>query len=83
MGGTLQRPILLPNPASDIEFVDFMRSCATDVDGPDELQRRLRQAYPDAVVRPRLIEGEQFLVWYIYREGRWQEDGRDERSDPG
>jgi hypothetical protein len=76
----VQRPILLANPASDTEFVEFMRSCAADVDGPEALQMRLRERYPKAVVRPRLIEGEQFPVWYIYREGRWEKGGRDERS---
>ena len=79
----MQKPIMLPNPVSDREFVAFMRACAADAERPEDLQERLRQKYPAAVVRPRLIEGEQHPMWYIYRDGRWQrqEGGRDEGSD--
>ena len=40
---------------------------------PAELQLRLRETYPLAVVRPRVISSEPSL-WYVYRDGRWNPD---------
>ena len=70
----MERPILLPNPVSDTEFVDFMRTCAVGADTPEDLQQRLRANYPKAVVRLRVIVGEQHVTWYVYRDGRWVPD---------
>lgn len=81
----MQRPILLPNPVGDRGFVDYVTEVASDVDAPEELQKRLRVKYPAAIVRLRDIDGEQGVTWYVYRDGRWvtgpgqQEGGRDER----
>jgi hypothetical protein len=41
---------------------------------PIELQSRLRQTYPLALVRPRLISSEPTTLWYVYRDGRWNPD---------
>lgn len=70
----MQRPILLPNPVADSEFVEFMHACAEEADTPERLEERLRTNYPAAVVRLRLIVGEQDVVWYVYRDGRWVPD---------
>ena len=41
---------------------------------PAELQARLRETYPLAVVRPRVISSEPTSLWYVYRDGRWNPD---------
>lgn len=38
---------------------------------PHAMQRRLRAAYPAAVVRPRELSSEAAVIWYVYRDGRW------------
>jgi hypothetical protein len=40
-----------------------------------ELERRLRTSYPSAVVRPRDLANEPFVVWYVYRDGHWVPSG--------
>jgi len=35
------------------------------------LQRRLRDRFPRAIVRPRELAGERLEIWYVYRDGRW------------
>ena len=71
MGGTL-----FLNPTDDEQFVgrvnDLMAAGATD---PDDLERRLRAWYPDAVVRPRDLANERSNVWYVYRDGHWVPTG--------
>lgn len=42
----------------------------------EDLEAILRTRYPDAVVRPRELEAEETVVWYVYRDGHWI------RSDP-
>ena len=67
-----QPPTLITNPATDGAFVTFAeRLVATGVDDPGELQSRLRERYPQAVVRPRELSSERRVVWYVYRDGRW------------
>jgi len=38
---------------------------------PAILQVRLRERYPNAVVRPRELSSESAVVWYVYRDGNW------------
>jgi hypothetical protein len=59
------------NPRSDQEFVSFVAVAAESATTPRRLEEALRERYPLAVVRPRLLEGEQLTVWYAYRDGRW------------
>jgi len=40
-----------------------------------ELELRLRRSYPDAVVRPRDLSNEPYVVWYVYRDGHWVASG--------
>jgi hypothetical protein len=65
-------PLLIINPAGDRAFV---LACHDAMDPPlpqpDELEARLRQGYPYAVVRPRSLAGERLDVWYVYRDGHW------------
>lgn len=69
---TPQEPMLVINPVADAAFV---LACAAAMrahpDRPDELQAKLRAAYPSAVVRPRSLSGEVATIWYVYRDGRW------------
>jgi hypothetical protein len=63
---------LVVNPRDDTPFVALAeRLVADDVRSPDQLQARLRQEYPEAVVRARELDGEAFTIWYVYRDGHW------------
>jgi hypothetical protein len=67
-----QLPTLITNPATDGAFVTVAEGLvAGGVDDPGELQRRLRERYPQAVVRPRELSSERRVVWYVYRDGHW------------
>jgi len=59
------------NPRDDTDFVALVDELAADVDTPTELEQRLQGTYPDAVVRPRGLSGENVEVWYVYRDGSW------------
>jgi len=65
-------PALHLNPSDDQEFVaDVARMLATGVCDAAEFQVHLRARYPDALVRPRDLAHEPFVLWYVYRDGRW------------
>ena len=65
-------PALFLNPADDLAFVGEVEGLMeAGVAEASELERRLRQSFPDAVVRPRDLSNEPFVVWYVYREGHW------------
>ena len=65
-------PALFLNPADDLAFAGEVERLMADAIGDaGELERRLRAAYPRAVVRPRDLSNEPFVVWYVYREGHW------------
>ena len=70
--GTTVRPVLILNPRHDRAFVALAERL---VDGgattSDALQAALRERYPAAVVRPRVLSSEPEVLWYVYREGRW------------
>jgi len=65
-------PQLLLNPTSDATFVrtarDIVEETPVDI---DLAQARLRDRYPDAVIRARDLSGEITVVWYVYRDGHW------------
>lgn len=66
------RPLLIVNPRSDSAFVELVAELAADtVADPTDLQGRLRDRYPNAIVRRRELSSEQTEVWYVYRDGRW------------
>ena len=69
--GWAERPNLIVNPIGDTVFEEHVRWSAPLSDRPDDLQERLRHAYPAAVVRRRELSGETFEMWYVYRDGRW------------
>jgi len=63
---------LVVNPRHDTPFVALAEGLVADgVRSPEELQDRLRQEYPEAVVRARELDGEAFTIWYVYRDGHW------------
>src|SRR5919197_5875535 len=66
-------PRLITIPSSDRAFREHVRNVRTTAspDTPEELERRLRQIFPRAVVRDRNLSGEE-PAWYIYRDGQWR-----------
>jgi hypothetical protein len=65
-------PILVINPAADDVFGAYARVLVEDgVTSTGELERRLRPIYPKAVVHARELSSEAFVIWYVYRDGRW------------
>jgi hypothetical protein len=71
-----QGPALFLNPADDPAFVDEVeRRMDGGAMDAGELERRLRESYPGAVVRPRDLSNEPFVVWYVYRDGHWVASG--------
>ena len=63
---------LVLNPRADPHFVALAQSIVADgVAEPRELQARLRQDYPGAIVRARELDGEAQSIWYVYRDGHW------------
>ena len=67
-----QAPVLFLNPSQDAVFADRVdRLMEAGISEPDELERRLQEDYPGAVVRPRDLANERIAVWYVYRDGHW------------
>jgi hypothetical protein len=65
-------PALHLNPGDDEAFAaDVDRLFAIGVRDAAEFQERLRVRYPDATVRPRDLVFEPYVVWYVYRDGKW------------
>ena len=62
---------LVINPRSDSAFVSTVERESEEASDPLTLQSRLRALYPDAHVRPRLLDGEPAEMWYVYRDGHW------------
>ncbi|HEV8403624.1 MAG TPA: hypothetical protein VGQ31_11375 [Candidatus Limnocylindrales bacterium] len=63
---------LVLNPRADPMFVARAEAIVADgVAEPSELQARLRQDYPGAIVRARELDGEAQAIWYVYRDGHW------------
>jgi hypothetical protein len=64
---------LLAFPRHDDTFHDVLHALARDIDGagPEELQTRLRERYPNAVVRAQNALGSlsTSIAWYVYRDG--------------
>jgi hypothetical protein len=74
--------ILFLNPRSDERFVRTVESImAGGVTGPEELQARLRDLYPDTIVRVRDLSGDVSPGWYVYRDGRWVSAKLEARKD--
>ena len=65
------RHVELINPRHDVDFVMLVDALAEHAEGPDDLERKLRATYPDAVVRSRGLAAEPVDVWYVYRDGTW------------
>ena len=86
---TLERPVLVLNPRSDVRFASGARDLVEGgVAKPEDLQRRLRERYPRTIVHTRDLSGESVSVWYVYRDGRWakeaaeQDGGRKADDEP-
>jgi len=68
-------PRLITNPPSDGAFRDAAETALEKLPPgnrtPAALAAALRGAYPRAAVRARDLAGEQTIIWYVYRDGRW------------
>jgi hypothetical protein len=65
-------PALHLNPSDDEAFAsDVAQVLATRPRNAAEFQARLRARYPEALVRPRDLAHEPFVLWYVYRDGHW------------
>ena len=78
----MRQPALAIYPRTDLEFVAMVYTLLVDHADPAELQVRLRETYPLAVVRPRVISSEPTALWYVYRDGRWNPDPPVDGSAP-
>ena len=65
-------PALHLNPSNDETFAAAVAGLLDSGlrDAP-AFERRLRESYPFALVRPRDLAHEPFVLWYVYRDGRW------------
>ena len=69
---------LIVNPRDDAAFASFVRAVqAEGIETPEKFERRLRERYPEAVVRLRDLHAETFTIWYVYRDGHWVSRARD------
>jgi hypothetical protein len=64
-------PRVYANPRNDASFLAAIARLLPYASTPRDLQRLLRQHYPEAVVRARELSSEPTVVWYAYRDGRW------------
>jgi hypothetical protein len=77
------RHVELINPRHDVDFVMLVDRLAADADRPEDLERQLRQTYPNAVVRSRGLAAEPVDVWYVYRDGAWTPTADGDATPPG
>jgi hypothetical protein len=65
-------PTLIVSPSNDEIFAEYAAlAVERGVSSTDDLERRLRAAYPRAAVHARELSGENTVVWYVYRDGHW------------
>ncbi len=64
--------VLVTIPTADRDFEAYVRSAFEAGATPESLQAVLRERYPEAVVRSRVLSDELFTVWYVYRDGGWR-----------
>jgi len=62
---------LTVNPTTDTEFAAVAKRLADASSDRADLERRLRERYPQAVVRLRDLSGEPAPSFYVYRDGLW------------
>jgi hypothetical protein len=66
------KPILVVNPARDDIFGAFAQILLDHgAASIGDLELRLRTVYPRAAVHARELAGETFVIWYVYRDGKW------------
>ena len=66
------RSEIRPIPEGDEAWAGIVRHLAARAASPDALEARLRERYPDAVVRVSGLDGVIQPVWYVYKR-RWFE----------
>ena len=59
------------NPDDDPAFVAAAQAFALHADDLEDLERRLRDEFPNALVRARGLAGERDGACYVYRDGHW------------
>lgn len=65
------RAVLILNPRQDGDFAALAERLADRAGSAAALQAALREHYPAATVRPRLLSSDSGDVWYVYRDGSW------------
>lgn len=67
------RPVLVINPRTDAPFEVYVRQLllTNGMSAPSQLETRIRERFPMAVVRERTLANEPIAVWYVYRDGHW------------
>jgi hypothetical protein len=64
--------VLILNPRHDEAFARLAHELVADgTRTAAAVQAALRERYPSASVRPRVLAGETEVVWYVYRDGHW------------
>jgi hypothetical protein len=83
VGAHWQAPHLVTNPASDDAFRHAALEAVREWTTTAGLEAELRGRYPAVAVHARQLSAEPFVVWYVYRDGRWASsaDPRVERGD--
>jgi hypothetical protein len=65
-------PALHLNPSDDHVFAAAVaRLVDAGLRDAETVQGELRAEFPDVLVRPRDLAHEPYVVWYVYRDGRW------------
>jgi hypothetical protein len=65
-------PAIHLNPSDDDAFAAVVTGLlSSGLRDAGEFELRLRHTYPGALVRPRDLAFEPFVMWYVYRDGRW------------
>ena len=70
--------VLVTIPTSDRAFERFVSDTYSSDLAASDFEARIRARYPDAVVRTRVLSGELFTMWYVYRDGGWHPAGEPE-----
>ena len=70
----MQSVRLSVSPSGDADFGALAQRLAHEAPDRAEFERRLRNRYPEAVVRSRDLSGEPASTFYVYRDGHWSSD---------
>jgi hypothetical protein len=67
----VERPLFVFNPDVDADFARLGLEAAVGVRTAEDLEARLRDAYPRIRVHVSEVSRPFPVTWYVYREGHW------------